>query len=273
MNIFQAIILGIIQGLTEFLPISSSAHLVILPFLLGWEIPQTEAFVFNVLVQTASLIALILYFWQDLGMMIHAALLGLIQRNPFQNKQAQIAWLLILATLPAGFIGLGIKPVVEQAFTSPLIVAFFLLITALLLFTAEWLGTRTKKLESMNWKDAVFIGFAQALAIFPGISRSGATIAGGMFRGFERSIAARFSFYLVIPIMIAAGLSAGSDLIQIQNWENMLKIIIPGMLASAIVSYISIRWLLRFLIHHSLKIFAVYCAILSLAILTLSWIG
>lgn len=264
MTTLQAIILGIIQGITEFLPISSSAHLVIIPHLLGWDLPQEETFLFDVLVQTASLLAVVTFFWKELRQMVIAFLRGLFRGKLFEEQPARTAWLLILATLPAGLIGLAIKDLVEAAFSNPMIAAFFLLATAGLLITAEKLGSRTNKIETLSWKDALWIGLAQAAAIFPGVSRSGATITGAMIRGFERPSAGRFSFLMAIPIMLAAGLLAASDLFQSQNWENLLSVFIPGMLTSAVVSYISIRWLLRYLVHNSLYPFAIYCGLFSL---------
>ncbi len=267
MTILQAIILGIIQGLTEFLPISSSAHLVIVPYLLGWNLPKEPAFIFDVLVQTASLLAVLTFFWQDLIQMISGAVRGLIKGKPFDDLPSRLAWLLVLATIPAGLFGLAIKDLIETAFSNPLFAALFLLATAGLLTIAEKLGARMKNLEAMGWKDALWVGLAQAAAVFPGISRSGATITGAMIRGFERPAAARFSFLMTIPILIAAGASAVGDLIQFQNWEGLLRIFLPGMLTSAIVSYIAIRWLLKYLINHSLHPFAAYCVLLSLVTL------
>ena len=263
MTLLQAILLGIIQGLTEFLPISSSAHLVLVPYLLGWDLPAEEAFIFNVLVQVASLVAVITFFWQDLRTILISWLKGLVQRQPFSDRDARLGWLLVLATIPAGLIGITIKDLVESAFANPRMVSAFLLVTAALLVTAERIGSQQRELDDLNWKDALLVGFAQALAILPGISRSGATITGGMLRGFERPPAARFAFLMMVPIMLAAGLYATLDLLKIQNFEQQLSFYLPGLLASAIVSYISIRWLLKYLIHHSLYIFAVYCVILA----------
>jgi undecaprenyl-diphosphatase len=263
MTLLQAILLGIIQGLTEFLPISSSAHLVLVPYLLGWDLPAEEAFIFDVLVQVASLVAVITFFWQDLRTILISALKSLVQRQPFANRDARLGWLLVLATIPAGLIGIAIKDLVEAAFANPRMVSAFLLITATLLVTAERIGLQKRDLEDMNWKDALWIGFAQTLAILPGISRSGATITGGMLRGFERTPAARFAFLMMVPIMLAAGLYATLDFFKIQDFGQQLPVLLPGLLASAIVSYISIRWLLKYLIRHSLYIFAIYCVILA----------
>ena len=145
MSILQAIILGIIQGLTEFLPVSSSAHLVLTPYLLGWKIPAQEAFIFDVLVQVASLVAVIAYFWTDLMAILRAWLTGLIQRKPFADPQARLGWLLILATIPAGLAGLLIKDLVEQAFASPVATALFLFVTAGILTAAEYFSRQKRE--------------------------------------------------------------------------------------------------------------------------------
>jgi len=270
LSILQAIILGIIQGLTEFLPVSSSAHLVLTPYLLGWEIPVQEAFIFNVLVQVASVIAVIAYFRTDLITILRAWLSGLIQKKPFADPQARLGWLLILATIPAGLAGLLIKDLVEKAFASPVTTALFLFITSGMLTAAEYFSRQKHEMEQLNWKDALWIGLAQAVAIFPGISRSGSTISGGMACGLKRPAAARFAFLMSIPIMLAAGLLASLDLMQIPGMMSMLPVFIPGLVASAIVSYFAIRWLLKYLTQRSLYIFALYCFALGAVVLVLS---
>ena len=267
MTLLQSILLGIIQGLTEFLPISSSGHLVIVPYLLGWEIPADQAFVFDVLVQVATLAAVIVYFWADLVSILRAFLSGLWRRRPFDDPQARLGWIILLATLPAGIAGLLLKDAVEQAFASPAATAAFLLITAVLLLVAERLGRRNRKVEQLTWLDALWIGLAQALSIFPGLSRSGATITGGMTRHLERPAAARFSFLLSIPIMLAAGLLAGLDLVKMPDVGALLPTFIPGFIAAAVVGYLSIRWLLSYLSRRPLYLFSIYCLLAGLVVL------
>ncbi len=267
MTILQAIILGIIQGLTEFLPVSSSAHLVLTPYLLGWDIPAKEAFIFNVLVQVASLVAVIAYFWTNLVTILRAWVNGIIKRKPFADHQARLGWFLILATIPAGIAGVLIKDLVEQAFASPVMTAFFLFVTAAMLAAAEYFSRQKRDLDQLNWKDSLWIGLAQAVSIFPGISRSGATISGGMACGLKRPAAARFSFLMSIPIMLAAGLLASLDMVKIPGWMEMLPVFIPGLIASAIVSYFAIRWLLKYLTQRSLYVFAIYCVAVGAVVL------
>ena len=267
MTLIQAIILGIIQGLTEFLPISSSAHLVITPYLLGWEIPAEAEFIFDVLVQMGTLVAVIAYFWKDLVEIAGGFLSALWERKPFKTPPARLGWYIILATLPAVLIGLFIKDQVEAAFASPVAVAGFLLVTAFILYIAERFGKRTVKLAGMNWRDSLVIGCFQVLSLFPGVSRSGSTITGGMLRGLDRPDAARFSFLMSIPAMLGAGLIATLDLLEMPNFADQVPGLVAGFLAAAVVGYLSIRWLLGYLTRRSLNVFAVYCVIAAAVVL------
>ncbi len=269
MTLLQTILLGIIQGLTEFLPISSSGHLVILPRLLGWNLPAQDAFIFDVLVQVATLLAVIAYFWNDLWRIARAFARGAVRRRPFEEADSRMGWYLILATIPAGAVGLLIKDQVEAAFASPRAAGAFLLLTAALLTAAERLGKRSRGMETFSWGDALAMGAAQVLAIFPGVSRSGSTIVGGMLRDLERPAAARFSFLMSVPVMLAAGALALKDLLALPHLAQVLPPFLAGFAAAAIVGYWSIRWLLGYLTRHSLYAFAVYCALLGLLVLAL----
>jgi undecaprenyl-diphosphatase len=263
------LILGIIQGLTEFLPVSSSAHLVIAPFLLGWNFPPEQVLPFDVLVQWGTLAAVIVYFWKDLWGMAREFVLGLVRLKPFENPQSRLAWMLILATIPAGLFGLLVKKAVDQAFQSVAITGAFLIGTAVLLLVGERFGKRRRCAESMNWLDALWMGISQAVSVFPGVSRSGATITGGLLRDLDRPAAARFSFLMSIPIMLAAGVLEMKDIIEIPGLSTLLPAIIVGIIAAGVVGYISIRWLIHFVAHHSFRIFAVYCAAVGSLVLIL----
>jgi undecaprenyl-diphosphatase len=267
MNFFQAFILGIIQGLTEFLPVSSSAHLAIAPFLFGWKFPAEQVLPFDMLVQLGTLAAVIIYFWQDLWQIIRAFVLGLVRLKPFADKQARLGWLLILATIPAGAFGLLIKKVVDQVFHSVAATAGFLLVTAALLLIGEQLGKRRRGSETIGWLDALWMGVAQAVSIFPGVSRSGATITGGLLRDLDRPTAARFSFLMSIPVMLAAGALELKDVLVVPGLSSLLLPIGVGFLAAGVVGYLSIRWMLNYVTHHSLRIFSVYCAAVGLLVL------
>jgi undecaprenyl-diphosphatase len=263
MSYFQAFILGIIQGLTEFLPISSSAHLVIAPFLLQWELSKELFFSFDVLVQLGTLLAVIVYFWKDLIHVVTGFFRGLFSGKPFTDPRAKMGWLLIVATIPAGLLGLLVKDAVESAFHNVTTTAISLLITAGILILAEKIGKKTHGLDSTTWVDALWIGAAQALSIFPGISRSGASISGGLLRGLDRPSAARFSFLMSIPIMIAAGGLSVFDLLELPDLAAHLPVVAIGFVTAAVVGYFAIRWFISYISNHSLILFAWYCLVLG----------
>jgi undecaprenyl-diphosphatase len=267
MTLLQSILLGIIQGITEFLPISSSAHLVITPYLFGWKIPAQDSFIFDVLVQLGTLLAVIIYFRRDLYTIIMSVINGLIRRQPFSDPMSRLGWLLILATIPAIIAGILFKDQVEQAFGSPLSAALFLLGTAVFLVIAEQVGKRTRQLDTITWLDALIVGLFQVISLLPGISRSGSTITGGMIRNLDRPTAARFSFLMSVPVMIGAGALAMIDLFKSPNLSTQLPTVMAGFVFAAIVGYLSIKWLLSFLIKRPLYLFAIYCAVLSVIVL------
>jgi len=245
---------------------------VLVPHLLGWKIPANEAFIFDVLVQVATLVAVFAYYWADVRDILAGMWSALRQGQLLANPQARLGWNIVVATIPAGIIGLLLKDEVEAAFNSPTVTAVFLLGTAALLFFAERFSKQNQPIERITWIDAVFIGFYQAIAIFPGISRSGSTITGGMARGLSRPAAARFAFLMSMPIMLAAGLLAGKDLISMPELGSLLSVFIPGFIASAVTGYLAIRWLLGYLVRHSLSIFSIYCTALALLVLILNFI-
>jgi undecaprenyl-diphosphatase len=260
LTIIQAIVLGIVQGLTEFIPVSSSAHLVLVPWLLGWSFDSDAAFVFDVLVQWGTLLGVFIYFWKDIRSIIGAMFKGLAQRRPFASFDARLGWWLALATIPAVIVGALFKEQFEASFSSPLLVALFLFGTAAILIIAERFGKRERDLSRFNTVDATVMGLAQVLALFPGVSRSGATIGGGMLRQLDRPAAARFSFLMAIPVMLGAGVIAIKDLFDNAALLSSLAApLIVGFLAAAISGYVCIRWLLAYLQQRSLGVFAIYC--------------
>lgn len=267
MTPFQAFILGIIQGITEFLPVSSSGHLVIAPFLFGWKISPEDAFIFDVLVQVATLAAVIIYFWSDLTEISIAFLRGIYHRQPFETNSSRLGWYLILATIPAGLLGILFKDMFEQIFSNPVAAAISLFVTASFLLLAERIGQRARNMDQIGWLDALWMGIFQAFALFPGVSRSGSTITGGMLRNLNRPAAARFSFLMAVPVMLAAGLIASIDLFSTPGFLTKLPTYAWGFLSSAVVGYLSIRWLLRYLTSHPLYIFSIYCT--ALGVITL----
>ncbi|MCB2209680.1 undecaprenyl-diphosphatase UppP [bacterium] len=266
MTVLQAIILGILQGLTEFLPISSSGHLVILPFFLNWQLPEKQMFIFNVLVQLGTLVAVIFYFRKELIAIIGGFFKQLFAGTPFATHEARLGWLLILATIPAGLAGIFLQDLVEQSFTSPLVAGIALMVTALIMFIAEMVSRKIGDLKDVTFLTALLMGLMQILALFPGISRSGATISGGMYRDINREAAGKFSFLMSIPVMLAAGgLSTYQMLTEVPDLMTFLPLMAIGFLSAMVVGYIAIRWLLKFLAKHSLIYFSAYCAVLGVA--------
>ena len=269
MTILQALILGIVQGITEFLPISSSGHLVLTPYLLNWQIPEEQVFVFDVLVQIGTLVAVIIYFWGDLWSIVTSFLGSFWKREAYQRQEVRMGLYLIVATLPAVLLGLLFKDAVEAAFSNPMFTVQALIFTALLMLAAEYIGKRSEGLEKLGWLDALIIGIFQALALFPGVSRSGSTISGGMFRSLDRPAAARFSFLMAVPVMLGAGGLAVLDLLEVPNLENFLAPMAVGFVTAAVVGYLSIRWLLGYLAKNPLSHFSIYLVALSTLILVL----
>jgi len=267
MDLLQALILGIVQGATEYIPVSSSAHLVIVPWLLGWPDPS---FAFEVLVQWGTLVGVFVFFWQDIWSITKGVLQGLQRRQPLATFEAKLGWLVVVATIPAVILGLLFKDYFEAAFAAPVFAGGLLILTALLLVVAERFGARTRQLEGLGWIDAVIVGIWQAAAILPGISRSGATISGAVLRDFDRTAAARFSFLMSIPALLGAGVIALNDLLGTGALAEELPAITVGFVAAAIAGYVCIRWLLHYLQRHSLYIFAVYCAAFSILTITVA---
>lgn len=262
MDLIQASILGFVQGLTEYLPISSSAHLVLVPKILGWHFEPHRAFVFNVLVQMGTLVGVIAYFFEDLCQIAKTMWLGLISGKPISHPEARLGWLVALSTVPAAIGGLLLKDEIEAYFDSPKAILAFLIGTAGILVLGEFLskGKRTE----VKLLDAILIGCAQLLALLPGISRSGATISMGITRGLSKPFAARFSFLMSIPIMIGASLMASRDFFSDSAvLQEMIGPLIVGLLVSAISGYLVIYWFLKFLKNQSILWFAAYCALLG----------
>ena len=263
MNFFQAFILGIIQGLTEFIPVSSTAHLLIVQQLLN--IPSGDfVFSFLVIIQIGTIISLLTLFWKDLLSLIKAFF-----AKPFSSNENKLAWNIIFATIPAALSGYFLRDVIESMFSQPLLQASIRLFSAaILLSLAEWLGKRNRTLESMTWLDAIVVGCFQIIAVFPGASRSGSTISGGMFRGFDRPSAARFAFLMSIPIMLGAGGYEMIDVARLPGLTDILPILAVGFVTAAIVGWFAVRWLLQYLAKHSLYSFSIYCAVVGVIVLT-----
>ena len=268
----KAIVLGIVQGATEFIPVSSSGHLVIVPWLLGWE---SSSLLFDTVLHWGTLVSIAVIFWRDFWQMIVATLRSIATRS-MADVYARLGWFIIVGSIPAAVTGLLFKDFFEGLFSSPTAAALFLLVTAMLLISAELLmryADEFKGLEKMGWMDAIIIGLFQAIALAPGISRSGSTIAAGLARGIRRQDAARYSFLLGTPAFFGAGLLQLLD--AIGETPEMLGAQVPtmaiGFLASAISGFIAIRFLLAYLRTRPLYPFAVYCILLSAFVFWRAW--
>lgn len=269
MTLLHSFLLGIIQGLTEFIPVSSTAHLLIGQTLFG--IPSDgKIFSFQVIIQLGTVFALLLFFWRDFWNIIQSFTLGIRNRRPFENHDSRLGWLVVIATVPALVVGYVVKDFVQVLFGNAALQAGIrLMMSAAMLTAVEFFGQRQRKLESATWVDALTVGLFQVLAVFPGASRSGSTIAGGMARGFDRPSAARFAFLMSAPILLAAGAYEMLQVLEMPDTRAFLPYLATGFLAAAVVGWLSIRWLMAYLHRHSLYIFAVYCAVVGVIVLLL----
>lgn len=274
MTFIHAFLLGIIQGLTEFIPVSSTAHLLIGQRLLG--LPANDAmFSFLVLVQIGTIVSLFFYFWKDLVSILVDTLQNLGGLRNFESlpENAKMGWYIIIATIPALLAGYLLKDAVEALFRLPLLEAAIRLFSAaILLSLAEWLAKKDRQLDSMTWLDALVIGLFQIIAVFPGASRSGSTISGGMFRDFDRPSAARFAFLMSVPVMLAAGAYEMLDVVRMPGLTEFLPALAVGFITAAIVGWFAVRWLLRYLASHSLYVFSAYCAVVGVIVLTFHFV-
>jgi undecaprenyl-diphosphatase len=272
-SIIHAAILGIVQGLTEFLPISSSAHLILVPKLLGWNDPFIDSAAFDVMLHMGTLLALLVYFWRDLITILGAGLASIRDRRIGDDPQRRLAWLLVVSVIPAAILGAALESFFDQTFREHYQwIALFVLVGATLLWLGERRGTQTRGLDGMVLRDAVTIGAAQALALFPGTSRSGITIAAGLLLGLEREAAARFSFLMAMPVIAGAGLWKARTLVGASLGGTQVNELIVGIVTSAIFGFVAIAFLLRFLRTNPTTIFIAYRIVLA-AVIVVAWLG
>ncbi|RDD29751.1 undecaprenyl-diphosphatase UppP [Prosthecochloris sp. ZM] len=274
MSLFEAIILGIAQGLTEFLPISSTAHLRIVPALAGWQDPGAA---FTAIVQIGTLIAVLIYFFRDIVTISGAVIKGLMNGSPLGTPDAKMGWMIAAGTIPIVVFGLLFKTEIETSLRSLYWISAALITLAIILSLAEWLikkriakGIEPKSMSDIGWKEALIIGLVQSIALIPGSSRSGVTITGGLFMNLSRETAARFSFLLSLPAVFAAGIYQ-----LYKSWDSLMAStndlvnLIVATLVAGIVGYASIAFLITFLKQHSTAVFIIYRIALGLTILAL----
>ncbi len=254
MGLVRAIVLGIVQGVTEFLPISSTAHLRIVPELLGW--PDAGA-AYTAMIQLGTVVAVIVYFWRDLVRLTQAFVEGVLRGAPFRTLDSRLAWFVLVGTLPVAILGLAFKHHIETSLRSLYVIAFAMVGLAVVLLLAERIAQHRRTLSDMGWGDAIVIGLCQAVALIPGSSRSGTTLTGGLALGFRREDAARYSFLLSIPATAAAGVFEMRHLVR--SGEPFTG---PDVLVGTVVAFLTgllaIAWLLRFLRTRSTIVFVVY---------------
>lgn len=270
MSLLEAIVLGIVQGFTEFLPISSTGHLRIIPAFAGWEDPGAA---FTAVTQLGTMLAVLVYFRSDLMRILRAWLASLRGPRPL-SQDAKLGWYLIAGTIPIVIFGAAFADQIEGGARSLKLIGFTLIILGLVLYAAERVGTRRRGIETLTTRDGLFIGLAQAVALIPGVSRSGATITAGLFSGLTREAAARFSFLLSVPAVVLSGLYqlrvffGDGD----ERGTGVLALTVATVLAF-IVGYLSIAYLMRFLQNHSTLVFVVYRVVLGIVVLALAYGG
>ena len=268
MSTFEALVLGLVQGLTEFLPISSSGHLRIVPALLGWEDPGAG---FTAVIQLGTMAAVLIYFRADLWSIARSWLRDLRTPIPRASQEARLGWFIILGTIPISIFGIVFSSQIESGARSLYLIGSALILFSFVMLAAERAGRRERSLTEMNGRDGLWVGMAQVLALIPGVSRSGATISAGLFRDFDRVAAARYSFLLSVPAVVLSGLF---ELRKVgENGSPSAAATAIATLVAFVTGYAAIAWLLRYLGTHSLRIFVVYRVALGALVLLLAATG
>ncbi len=263
----QALVMGVVQGLTEFLPISSSGHLVVVPSLLGWHDPFITSLAFSVVLHLGTLVALLAYFWRDWARLVPAGLAVLRDRSFRGDPDRRLAWLILATMPPAVAAGILLSDFFETQVRQPLLVALMLVVGAAVLWVADRLGRRSDGIERLGFGGAFLIGCAQAFALVPGISRSGVSIAAGLGLGLTREASARFSFLMAAPIIAGAGAFESRKLL---TGEAGVPVeagpLVAGFLAAAIAGFVAVAGLLRYLRHHPMTAFVAYRLVLAVVV-------
>lgn len=271
MSVIEAIVLGIIQGLTEFLPISSSGHLRIVPAFLGWDDPGAA---FTAVIQLGTMAAEVIYFRHDLWRIGTRWLASLRNAELRSTLDARMGWYLIFATIPIGVLGLAFEDDIETGARNLKIIGTTLIVLGLVLLWADKVGKRERPIEGLTTRDGLIMGAAQALALVPGVSRSGATISAGLFLGLERAAAARFSFLLSIPAVVLSGLFQLQGIISGEEAPDVgAGALVIATILAFVTGYAAIAFLLRWLVTHTVLVFVVYRVALGAVVLALAFGG
>ena len=258
MEFWQAVVLGIVEGLTEFLPVSSTGHLTVVEQLLGLEVDDAGVTAFTAVIQVGAIIAVIVYFRRDIVRIIAAWVRGIANRDRRSDPDYRLAWYVIIGTVPIGIIGLLARHLITGALRSLWVVVAALVLWSIVMFIAERVGRKKRTEDQLTLADAIVIGLVQCIALVPGVSRSGATISAGLFRGLNRVAATRFSFFLAIPALVAAGgfeaATSAKDISSTVGWGSTAV----ATVVSFIVAYAAIAWLLRIVAKHPISVFIAY---------------
>lgn len=266
-TLIQALVMGVVQGLTEFLPISSSGHLILVPYLLGWDDPFLESLAFSVVLHGGTLLALLVYFRDDWLRLIPAFFAALRDRSLGDDRDRRLAWLLVLATVPAAVIAALFNELVASSVRQPGVVAVMLVVGGAVLWLADRRGQRTHSIDRLTARGALGIGFAQALALIPGVSRSGISISAALFAGLERADAARFSFLMATPIIAGAVLFESLKLVRGEVGGMEPTALLVGVVASFVSGVLAIAVLLRYVRTRSFDLFVLYRVGLAVIVL------
>ena len=258
-TVFQALIMGIVQGLTEFLPVSSSGHLILVPYLFGWDDPFITSLAFSVMLHIGTLVALLAYFRDDWLRLIPAGLAAIRHRSFGADPDRKLAWLLVAATIPAAVVGFLLSDVLETQIRQPGLVAVTMVVGGLILLVADRIGGQSRSVDDVTFPVATGIGAAQALALIPGISRSGISISAGRFAGLDRAAAARFAFLMATPITAGAIVFEARKLLTGEAGVVVaLMPLVVGLVASLVSGFAAIHFMLRYLRTRSLQVFVWY---------------
>jgi undecaprenyl-diphosphatase len=266
MTYFDAVILGIVEGLTEFLPVSSTAHLTIAEKLLGLDVASKEVTGFTAVIQVGAILAVILYFAKDIWTIARAWLLGLVKAEYRGSFDHRMGWYVIVGTIPIGIVGLLAKDLITGPLRSLWVVAFALILWSGVMLYAERVGKQDRGEKQLTMRDAISVGLMQCAALVPGVSRSGATISAGLLRGLDRVAATRLSFFLSIPALLAAGAFELKDTL---GGSISVGPVVVGTVVSFVVAYASVAWLLKFVAHNSIGKFVPYRVGLGVVIIVL----
>jgi undecaprenyl-diphosphatase len=269
-TIFEAVVLGVVQGLAEFLPISSSGHLILVPWLLHW---KEHGLVFDLALHVGTSIALLGYFWRDWLALASAVARGFVDVKSRASTEWRLAWLILLGCIPAGVVGVLFEDVIEARLRQPALIAMLLIAFGLILLVADMVGKRARSLEQVTLIDALTIGFAQVLALAPGVSRSGITMTAGLFRGLDRASAARFSFLLSAPITVSAAVYKLRVLVKEPLAPSETVVFLAGIVTAAVVGALAIGFLLRYLQRQPVNVFVWYRLAAGLVVLVLVFVG